>query len=247
MEELKVFKNDEFGVIRTTNINGELYFVGKDVANVLGYSDENKAISMHIDDEDKLNDKTALSLGQRGGWFINESGLYSLIISSKLPTAKKFKRWVTSEVLPSIRKNGGYIANQEQMTPEQIVASALVVAQNIIDKQNKKLQEQEPLVKFAEHVSESTNSISIGDFSKIVADENIRVGRNRMFDWLKNNRYIMKGNNIPYQKYIDNNMFEVIEQVFKTPYGTKTGTKTLITGKGQIHIMEKLRDEFGEV
>ena len=109
---LKVFENEEFGSIRTLEINGKPYFVGKDVAEVLGYVDPNKAIAVHIDDEDKLNDKTALSLGQRGGWLINESGLYSLILSSKLPTAKKFKRWVTSEVLPSIRKTGMYATDE---------------------------------------------------------------------------------------------------------------------------------------
>lgn len=108
--ELQVFNNPEFGEIRTIEIEGEPWFVGKDVAAALGYSDTNKALAMHVDDEDKLNDKTALSLGQRGGWLINESGVYALIFSSKLPGAKKFKRWVTSEVLPAIRKTGTYTA-----------------------------------------------------------------------------------------------------------------------------------------
>ena len=105
---MKLFENEEFGQVRTIIIDNEPYFVGKDVADILGYADPNKALAMHVDEEDKLNDKTALSLGQRGGWFINESGLYSLILSSKMPNAKKFKRWVTSEVLPSIRKHGVY-------------------------------------------------------------------------------------------------------------------------------------------
>ena len=108
MEETKIFKSEEFGEVRTTVIDGEPWFVGKDVAEVLGYADPNKAIAMHVDEEDKLNDKTASSLGQRGGWFINESGLYSLILSSNMPNAKRFKKWVTSEVLPSIRKHGIY-------------------------------------------------------------------------------------------------------------------------------------------
>lgn len=112
MQEMRIFENAEFGKVRTAEINGEPYFVGKDVAEILGYVDTNKAIAMHVDDEDKLNDKSALSLGQRGGWLINESGLYSLIFSSKLASAKKFKRWVTSEVLPSIRKTGRYMSKQ---------------------------------------------------------------------------------------------------------------------------------------
>ena len=110
MNEISTFRHPDFGEVRAIEIGGEPWLVGKDVAAALGYSDTNKAIAMHVDEEDKLNDKTASSLGQRGGWIINESGLYSLVLSSKLPGAKKFKRWVTAEVLPSIRKHGGYIA-----------------------------------------------------------------------------------------------------------------------------------------
>ena len=108
MNEITVFNNDEFGSIRTVTIENEPWLVGKDVAEVLGYTNPSKALADHVDTEDKLNNETLLSLGQRGGWLINESGLYSLIMSSKLPTAKKFKHWVTSEVLPSIRKTGSY-------------------------------------------------------------------------------------------------------------------------------------------
>ena len=113
--EIKIFENEEFGSVRTMEINGEPYFVGKDVAEILGYANTSKALIDHVDDEDKLNNETLSSLGQRGGWLINESGLYSLILSSKLPNAKKFKRWVTSEILPAIRKTGGYLANSDMM------------------------------------------------------------------------------------------------------------------------------------
>ncbi|MBP0958399.1 MAG: phage antirepressor KilAC domain-containing protein [Oscillospiraceae bacterium] len=123
MNELKIFENPEFGKVRTMEINGEPYFVGKDVSEILGYSDTNKAIAMHVDDEDKLNDKTASSLGQRGGWLINESGLYSLILSSKLLKAKEFKRWVTSEVLPSIRKHGVYAVDELIANPDIAIAA----------------------------------------------------------------------------------------------------------------------------
>lgn len=108
--EIQIF-NFENNEVRALNIDGKPYFVGKDVADVLGYADQNKALAMHVDDEDKLNDKTASSLGQRGGWLINESGLYSLILSSKMPNAKKFKRWVTSEVLPAIVHKGVYMTD----------------------------------------------------------------------------------------------------------------------------------------
>ena len=116
MGQLKIFENEEFGQIRTVMRDGEVWFVGKDVAEILGYVDPNKAIAMHVDEEDKLNDKMASSLGQRGGWLINESGLYGLILSSKLPSARKFKHWATSEVLPAIRKTGIY--DMDEYSPE---------------------------------------------------------------------------------------------------------------------------------
>ena len=117
--ELKIFENEAFGKVRVIERNNEPWFVGKDVAGILGYSDLNKAISMHVDEEDKkLNDKTSSSFGQRGATLINESGLYSLILSSKLPATKQFKRWVTSEILPTIRKTGSYSVNQDMKAKE---------------------------------------------------------------------------------------------------------------------------------
>lgn len=126
--KLAVFSNPDFGEVRTLEINGEPWFVGKDVARALGYSDMNKAIAMHVDDDDKLDDKTSLSLGQRGGWIINESGLYSLIMSSKMEKAKEFKRWVTSEVLPSIRKTGAYNIQQAQKKDDRELDAMLMDA-----------------------------------------------------------------------------------------------------------------------
>lgn len=126
MNEITVFNNDEFGSIRTVTIKNEPWFVGKDVAEVLGYTNPSKALADHVDTEDKLNNETLLSLGQRGGWLINESGLYSLILSSKLPSAKKFKRWVTSEVLPSIRKTGSYGKPMSQLEIAQYSLNLLL-------------------------------------------------------------------------------------------------------------------------
>lgn len=123
MNQIEIFENSEFGEIRTLTIDGEPWFVGKDVAERLGYADANKAVAMHVDEEDKLNDKTASSLGQRGGWFINESGLYSLVLSSKLPTAKAFKRWVTSEVIPTIRRHGVYAVDKLLEDPDTLIAA----------------------------------------------------------------------------------------------------------------------------
>lgn len=139
--ELQIFSNPEFGEVRTVSIDDEPWFVGKDVATALGYVDVNKAVAMHVDDDDKkLNDKTSSSFGQRGATLINESGLYSLVLSSKLPTAKKFKHWVTSEVLPTIRKTGGYHVTQtKQDKAKEMRAEAML--RNSISKQAKMMME----------------------------------------------------------------------------------------------------------
>ena len=121
MDNLQIFSNPEFGKIRTVEENGEVWFVGKDVAEILGYTNPSKALTDHVDEEDKLNNESLSSLGQRGGWLINESGLYSLVLSSKLPTAKKFKRWVTSDVLPTLRKHGLYAADELLNNPDLMI------------------------------------------------------------------------------------------------------------------------------
>ena len=134
--EVIVFKNlvhPEFGELRTVEIDGEPWFVGKDVTGILGYTNPTKALTDHVDEEDMTFNESLKVSRQRGAWLINESGLHSLILSSKLPSAKEFKHWVTSEVLPSIRKNGAYIRNQENMTPAEIVARGLIAAQKIIE------------------------------------------------------------------------------------------------------------------
>lgn len=180
MNELQIFNHPDFGQVRTVTINDEPWFVGKDVARVLGYADENKAIAMHVDDEDKLNDKTALSLGQRGGWFINESGLYSLVLSSKLPSAKKFKRWITTEVIPSIRKHGAYMTPDTMqrfiadpdfaiglltaLKDEQAKSRALE-AEN--EKQSQLLADYEPKVQYLETILQSGGTMTT---AQIAAD-----------------------------------------------------------------------------
>lgn len=149
--EVQVFQNEEFGEVRTTEVNGEIWFVAKDVAGALGYVNQNEAVQDHVDIEDKLNSKTLpsfdLNLGQRGGWLINESGLYSLILYSKLPSAKRFKKWVTSEILPSIRKTGGYVQiNREKEFLDNWLLRFSDETKNVMIKEltatNEKLQEE---------------------------------------------------------------------------------------------------------
>lgn len=251
MTDIKTYTNTEFGTIRTlTDEKGEPWFVGKDVAEILGYADPNKALAMHVDVDDKLNDKTASSLGQRGGWLINESGLYSLILSSKLPTAKKFKKWVTSEVLPSIRKNGAYISGQENMDAEQLIAKALVAAQKIIDDKENQIKQKdehikimEPKARFADAVSASDTSILVGEFAKILRQNGMDIGQNRLFDWLRKQGYLCtRGSmrNAPTQKSMDLGLFEVKERTITEPNGAvRTVRTTKITGKGQQYFINK--------
>lgn len=164
------FENNE---IRALNIDGQPYFVGKDVADILGYADQNKALAMHVDDEDKLNDKTASSLGQRGGWLINESGLYSLILSSKMPNAKKFKRWVTSEVLPAIVHKGVYMTDKKayDITHDRSGATLADLLQQAADQLKQKdiqIAEMKPKALFADAVATSNRSILVGELAKLI-------------------------------------------------------------------------------
>ena len=242
--ELTIYRNHEFGSVRATSINGEPWLVGKDVAEVLGYSDTNKAIAMHVDDDDKLNDKTASSLGQRGGWLINESGVYSLIFGSKLPKAKEFKHWVTSEVLPSIRKNGGYIAGQETMTDSELIAKALLVAQRKIEERDKRIEQMRPKEIFADAVSASKSTILIGELAKILKANGLDTGQNRLFELLRRDGYLInrKGTdyNMPTQKSMDLGLMMIKESVINQPDGSIRVNKTpKITGKGQQYFINR--------
>ena len=245
MNEIKIFDNPEFGKVRTMEINGEPYFVGKDVSEILGYSDTNKAIAMHVDDEDKLNDKTASSLGQRGGWLINESGLYSLILSSKLPKAKEFKRWVTSEVLPSIRKHGAYAVDELLNDPEFAIKTFTALKEE--RERSKRLSEQieadKPKVIFADSVSAAKSSILVGDLAKLLKQNGINIGQNRLFEWLRQKGYLIKGGsskNMPTQKAAEMGLFEVKVRTVNNPDGSIRETKTtVVTGKGQVYFVNK--------
>lgn len=172
---IQVFENKEFGKVRTMEVNGEPFFVGKDVAEILGYADTNKAIAMHVDEEDKLNDKTALSLGQRGGWLINESGLYSLILTSKLPKAKAFKRWVTSEVLPSIRRHGLYAVDEILANPDIAIKALQELKaerekrrslEGTVAVQNQQIAEMQPKVSYYDLILQCPDLMSITTIAK---------------------------------------------------------------------------------
>lgn len=248
MSELQIFASEEFGKIRVVERNGEPWFVGKDVAEALGYYDTNKAVAMHVDDDDKLNDKTALSLGQRGGWLINESGVYSLVFSSKLRKAKEFKRWVTSEVLPAIRKHGGYLTPnkiEEVLTdPDTIIklATTLKEERTARVQAELKLEEAKPKVLFADAVSASKTSILIGDMAKLLKQNGHEMGQKRLFQWLRENGYLIKrpgaDYNSPTQWAMEKELFEIKETTVSHADGHISITKTTkVTGKGQVYFV----------
>ena len=246
--EIKIFENEEFGSVRTMEINGEPYFVGKDVAEILGYANTSKALIDHVDNEDKLNNETLSSLGQRGGWLINESGLYSLILSSKLSNAKKFKRWVTSEILPAIRKTGSYsIQNKpDSYTIEDPAARARRWAEEYEEKKalEAKIEEQKPLVEYAEHIQASKDVIDMKSMAKLASKNGIKIGRNKLFSFLRD-RKILDRENIPYANYMDKEWFQVVESPYTFNNGdVKIIRTTLVSPKGQIGIIRQLKKYY---
>ena len=246
MNEIKIFKNPQFGSIRTMMQDGEPWFVGKDVAELLGYANTPKAIRDHVDDEDKLTERIVLSGQCREAVLINESGLYSLILSSKLPTAREFKRWVTSEVLPSIRQTGGYIAGQEDMSDADLMAKALLVAQRQIAQRDKQLAEMQPKALFADSVCASSTSILIGELAKILKQSGVNTGQQRLFAWMRDNGYLIRRKgadyNMPTQRSMEMQLFEIKESVVAHADGHTSINKTpKVTGKGQIYFINKLR------
>ncbi|AEZ62109.1 Phage antirepressor protein [Streptococcus infantarius subsp. infantarius CJ18] len=233
--------------VRTVTINGEPYLVGKDVAEILGYSRPDNAIRNHVDDEDKLVHQFSASGQNRNMTVINESGFYALVLSSKLPRAKEFKRWVTSEVLPTIRKHGMFATDELLDNPDFAIATLQKLKE---EREAKKLleatiEEQKPKVIFANAVSASHTSILVGDFAKLMRQNGLNFGQNRMFSWLRENGYLIsrKGNswNMPTQKAMDLGLFEIKETTINHSDGHISINKTpKITGKGQLYFADKL-------
>jgi anti-repressor protein len=244
LNELQNFRNDDFGQIRAIEINNEPWFVGRDIAHALGYLNASDALVKHVDDEDKDIAKCDTLGGKQSMAIINESGLYSLILGSKLPAAKKFKRWVTSEVLPSLRRNGGYILNQDKLSPEELMANAIIVAQNIIKQKDKQLEEQKPKVLFADAVLTSKQSILVGELAKLLKQNGVDIGEKRLFQYMRDNGYLIKRNgtdyNMPTQRSMELGILEIKERSISNPSGSIRITKTSkVTGKGQQYFINK--------
>lgn len=194
----------------------------------------------------KVSFKFNYSLGRKQqATFINESNLYKVIFQSRKPEAEAFTEWVTSEVLPAIRKTGGYIAGEENMTDDELIAKAMAVLNKKLEQAHRQLEEQKPKVIFADSVSESNDTILIRDLAKIFNQNGVDIGQNRLFAWLRENGYLIKNRfddyNSPTQKSMNLGLFEVKETVVTTPYGTKLNKVTKVTGKGQMYFINKFK------
>lgn len=252
MNELQNF-NFKGAEVRTMLINDEPYFVGKDVAKVLGYSNSRKAIKDHVDAEDKEDGVTIRdSIGRnQNATLINESGLYSLILSSKLPNAKEFKHWVTSEVLPTIRKHGAYLTDKkaaEIVTNKDALADLLKQASDQLKAKDLQIAEMKPKALFADAVTESNTTILVGDLAKLIKQNGVNIGQRRLFQWLRNNHYLIsrKGAdyNSPTQRSMEMGLFEIKESTHVNGAGVVITTRTpKVTGKGQQYFINKFLKE----
>lgn len=247
MNNLKIFSNEEFGEIRTVTIDGEPWFVGKDLANTLGYQNGSRDINRHVDEEDRRKVMIFDGNQDKETIVINESGLYSLILSSKLESAKKFKHWVTSEVLPSIRKHGMYAVDDLLNNPDMAIKAFTALKEE--REKNKLLQEDVKRMKpkeiFADAVSASHTSILIGDLAKILKQNGVQTGQKRLFEWMRENGYLIKRNgadrNMPTQRSMEQELFEVKESTVNNPDGSvRINRTTKVTGKGQQYFINKL-------
>lgn len=249
MNDIEIFENPEFGEVRTTEVDGEPYFIGKDVAGILGYQNGSRDINRHVEEEDRLKIMFFDGNQQKETIIINESGLYSLILSSKLPKAKEFKRWVTNEVLPSIRKNGAYMTDGALHRAITEPDFLIQLAKELKEEKDKRkqletvIEQDKPKVIFADAVTASHTSILIGDLAKLLKQNGVNMGQKRLFEWLRTNGYLIKGGNsynMPTQRSMEMKLFEVKERTINNPDGTIRVTKTTkVTGKGQTYFINK--------
>jgi anti-repressor protein len=243
MNEVQLF-NFESHEVRSLLINSEPWFVGRDIAEILGYKKPENAIANHVDDDDKT---TTLIQGIGSNYksktmIINESGLYALIFGSKLESAQKFKRWVTSEVLPALRKTGQY--QVKELSGSELMAKALIEAQSVLAAKDKVIEEMKPKVVFADAVATSHTSILVGELAKILKQNGIDMGQKRLFAWLREKGYLIKRQgtdyNMPTQKAMELGLFEIKEGSYVNGSGVNITTKTpKITGKGQQYFINK--------
>lgn len=259
MNELQIFNSEEFGEIRTITKDNEPMFCLADVCKALEIGNVSQ-LKTRLKQDGVITNEVGVQTGVKADGtpaiqmikmnFINESNLYKVIFQSRKESAERFTDWVTSEVLPSIRKNGGYIAGQETLSDEELLSRALLVAHNkiaerdaIIEKQQQKIEADKPKTIFADAVSTSHTSILIGDLAKLICQNGVQIGQKRLFEWLRQNGYLIKSGssrNMPTQKSLDLGLFEIKESTVQNPDGSVRITRTpKCSGKGQIYFVNK--------
>lgn len=257
MDNVTIFRKDEFGAVRAVTLEGEPWFVAADVCRALGLGNSSQAIAKLDDDE-----KSGVIISDPHGReqvtrFISESGLYALVLSSRKPEAKAFKRWITHEVIPAIRKTGGYIAGQETMDDDQLLANALMVAQRKIAERNKQLEEANEKIKadaskvlFAETVQKAEGDILVRQLARLMNQRGYDVGERRLYEILRRDGWVIKANakdqNAPTQKSVDMGLMRVIERTIGSAEKTFLSTTTVITPKGQLYFLNKYAPERPE-
>lgn len=243
MNDIQIF-NSDFGQVRTITRNGEPWFVAADVCSALEHSN----VTMALDRIDS-DDRAKFSLGLSGGDtnVVNESGLYALVLGSRKPEAKAFKRWITHEVIPTIRKTGGYVANDELFVktylPNADEATAALFRSTLeaVRNLNAKIEADKPKVLFASAVETSHTSILVGELAKLIRQNGVEIGQNRLFQWMRENGFIMRSKNLPTQYSMERKLMEVKERTIANPDGSVRITQTtLITGKGQTYFVNRL-------
>lgn len=243
MAGFQLFQNKQFGFVQVTVKDGEPWFVAADVCRALGIGNPRMATA-RLDDDEKGVISTDTPGGQQKMNVVNEPGLYALVLGSRKPEAKAFKRWITHEVIPSIRKSGGYIAGQDTMSDADLMAKALLVAQRQIEQRDAQITEMQPKALFADAVSASKSSILIGELAKMLRQNGVDIGQNRLFEYLRENGYLCKSGamyNCPTQRAMDMGLFEIKETAIQHADGHVTINRTpKVTGKGQVYFVNKL-------
>lgn len=256
MNDVTIFRKDEFGAVRAVTLEGEPWFVAADVCRALGLGNSSDVIKRLDEDERTLVSIEGASNGLPVN-AVNEPGLYALILGSRKPEAKAFKRWITHEVIPSIRKTGGYIAGQETMDDDQLLANALMVAQRKIAERNKqleaanaKIQADAPKVLFAETVQKAEGDILVRQLAKLMVQRGYDTGEKRLYDLLRRDGFVIKANakdqNAPTQRSVDMGLMRSIERTVSSADKTFISSTTLITPKGQIYFLNKYAPEKPE-
>ena len=242
MNDIQKFTNDEFGTIRVSDRNGEAWFVAKDVCSALGLGRQQDS-TRYLDADEKGECLVNTTSGDQQMVIVSEPGFYKLVMKSRKPEAKAFQRWVTHEVLPSIRKQGGYMTARADETPEQIMARALMLAKDTMDRQQREIAELRPKALFADAVAASDGTCLIGELAKMMRQNGVHVGQNRLFEWLRRDGFLGKTGsnyNVPTQMAMERGLFRIKETAVTHSDGHVTVNRTpKATGKGQRYFIDR--------